>query len=47
MTTPKQPLYFDHQVFDLSFIENAIRDIHERLATPVGGFAVNSSARFR
>ena len=38
MKTPKQPDHFDHQVFDFSFINSAIKDIHGRLATPIGGF---------
>jgi hypothetical protein len=38
MTTPKRYIGFDHQVFDLTVIGAALRDIQHRLATPVGGF---------
>jgi hypothetical protein len=47
MKTPKQPIYFDYQVFDFSVIGNAIKDIHDHLATPVGGFPRGYSTGFR
>jgi len=38
MKTPRQYPSFDHQVFDLTVIGAVLKDIHHRLATPVGGF---------
>jgi hypothetical protein len=47
MKTPKPVTTFDHQVFDLTVIGTALKDIHHRLATPVGGFPGASFMVFR
>jgi hypothetical protein len=47
MKTPKRAPDFDHQIFDLTVIGAALKDIHHRLATPVGGFPGASFMVFR
>ncbi|QTC92752.1 hypothetical protein [Brevundimonas goettingensis] len=38
---------FDHQIFDLTVIGTALKDLQHRLATPVGGFPAAPLRVFR
>jgi len=47
MNSAKTYKNFDYQVFDLSVIGTAIKNIHDHLATPMGGFSAGYSAALR
>jgi hypothetical protein len=47
MKTPKLSKNFDHQVFDLSVIGTALKGLHGRVTSPIGGFPMGWASAFR